>query len=693
MFNNRLSIRYKINQELTKLTIVFFVLVFCVRTCLGQDKTAKIEAGQYIPPVSNFFVSPDETVKNLTLSSMTATEANRLIADARNQSPDVVLLLKLDGTLQIEDIPLCLPSRTSLLLGSNAAIIAGKTATAESLIEINDAEYIRITAEKEPARLDGNGVVSTGIRVRNSGKIIFDHIEFTQFTNAGIDYRGRGQDRFSDAGVVTRCQISDCAKGIVVRSSCQFVCLENTFEKCSIVGLELDSAGALISTNNFVENQIGSELTILDGAVTQNHFNKNVIGCRLGTGSEISLIWNNQFTKNKIGLDLDGKSNILFDNKLDNSRNIIPGGIENQLIANENRAALEVTNRDPLYFNPPTLSNPHKDEVIFNGKKRFDINFFDGGKLSDVQDALDNARKDHPDAVIVAQMKGLFTADGPGPSGLALPDFTCVILDGEIQSNNDQLREVVNLGGNGCASFSGGIIDCNSKGLDGKRSGYAINAPGDNLALIDAVTIRNSYKDSIMTQHHDRRDRSVVIRNCTIENSGRRGIWGHVSKNVVILHCTVKNSKLDGIDIDAHCMHAKVFENRCFGNDRHGVFLEEAVKGAIVFGNTLAENSRGIHVWNEEVTGNTGPNVIACNLLEKNKRGFSVGGRADDRTAQNNFFFNNVCRLNDQGLAVMKYADQNYFCDNMLSKNGEGFLDWTGNSGSIWWLGRPCKKY
>jgi hypothetical protein len=80
------------------------------------------------------------------------------------------------------------------------------------------------------------------------------------------------------------------------------------------------------------------------------------------------------------------------------------------------------------------------------------------------------------------------------------------------------------------------------------------------------------------------------------------------------------------------------------------------------------------------------------NLLEKNERGFSVGGRADDRTAHTNFFFNNISRLNEQGLAVIKHADENYFCENWLYDNDEDFLDWTGKAGSVWWLGRSDKE-
>ena len=692
MFGKRFNLQHRVPQGLKNTTMAFLLVACCLGTCLGLDKMVEIEAGKYHPAGGRFFASQDEKLQPLELTSLTVSEANQRIADARKKSPESVLALSLDGPLRIEDAALRLPGLTALHLGPNATIVAGKTATAESLVEITDSESIRISATNNTALLDGNNVVSTGIRVRKSGKILLDHIEIRRMTNTGIDYQGRGHERYSDAGAVTRCRISDCAKGIVVRSACQFICLESTIERCSVVGLDVSSAGAVVAGNVFTKNQIGSVLALLDGAAVQNTYQGNAIGCRLGENSEISLFWQNHLTDNEIGLDLGGTSNVLLDNTLNNSRNIVAGGTGNQLVSHSTLLAHEAAGGDTLYFHPPTLSNPHQDELIFKGKNRFDMHFIKGGKLSDVQAALDQARKAHPEDVIVAHLKGVFIADGAGPSGLSLPDFTCVILDGEIQSYNEQLREVILLGGNGCASFSGGVIDCNGKGLDGKRSGYAINVPGDNLALVDAVTLRNSFKESIMTQHHTRLDRSLVIRNCTIENSGRRGIWGHVSQNVVIVNCDVRDSKSDGIDIDAHCMHAKVLGNQCSGNQRHGVFVEEAVKGALVFGNHLHDNYRGIHVWNEEVIGNTGPNLFACNLLEKNERGFSVGGRADDRTAHTNFFFNNISRLNEQGLAVIKHADENYFCENWLYDNDEDFLDWTGKAGSVWWLGRSDKE-
>ena len=43
---------------------------------------------------------------------------------------------------------------------------------------------------------------------------------------------------------------------------------------------------------------------------------------------------------------------------------------------------------------------------------------------------------------------------------------------------------------------------------------------------------------------------------------------------------------------------------------------------------------------------NTGLNVVSANECNGNRRGTSVGGRASDMTANQNLFFNNVCRGN-----------------------------------------------
>jgi nitrous oxidase accessory protein NosD len=101
------------------------------------------------------------------------------------------------------------------------------------------------------------------------------------------------------------------------------------------------------------------------------------------------------------------------------------------------------------------------------------------------------------------------------------------------------------------------------------------------------------------------------------------------------------------------------------------VFIEEAVLNNIVFGNHLDGNGTGIHVWNEEVKGNTGPNLISANHCSSNRRGIGLGARADDKTAHGNFFFNNVCTENreDGMMSGNSKSTENYFSQSVTHGN------------------------
>ena len=80
-----------------------------------------------------------------------------------------------------------------------------------------------------------------------------------------------------------------------------------------------------------------------------------------------------------------------------------------------------------------------------------------------------------------------------------------------------------------------------------------------------------------------------------------------------------------------------------------------------------------MHVWNEEVKGNTGPNLIAANHCSGNRRGIGLGGRADDKTSHGNLFFNNVCTENreDGILTGNSKAKENYFTQSVAYGNGK----------------------
>ena len=136
---------------------------------------------------------------------------------------------------------------------------------------------------------------------------------------------------------------------------------------------------------------------------------------------------------------------------------------------------------------------------------------------------------------------------------------------------------------------------------------------------------------------------------------------------------------MDGIDFDAHGHNNMALFNICTGNGRHGLFLEEAVHNNLAFGNIFSGNrGSGVHIWNQEVTGNTGSNTIVGNICVGNRKGVSVGGRADDRTASSNLIFNNVCEDNimDGIASGQSHSTNNFFSQCVVRlNNGEQIQD------------------
>ena len=67
------------------------------------------------------------------------------------------------------------------------------------------------------------------------------------------------------------------------------------------------------------------------------------------------------------------------------------------------------------------------------------------------------------------------------------------------------------------------------------------------------------------------------------------------------------------------------------------------------------------------------PNVIAVNHCDANGRGITVGGRSDDKTANENLIFNNVCRQNftDGFRTGNAKARNNYFSQCVAGENNE----------------------
>ena len=90
-------------------------------------------------------------------------------------------------------------------------------------------------------------------------------------------------------------------------------------------------------------------------------------------------------------------------------------------------------------------------------------------------------------------------------------------------------------------------------------------------------------------------------------------------------------------------------------------------------------------MWTENVQGKTQKNVVACNVIrggvqmEANRSGLSLGGRAADRTTENNYFFNNrLENLNGRSaILIKKYARGNYISQSILRGNDVSVRNWT----------------
>ena len=65
--------------------------------------------------------------------------------------------------------------------------------------------------------------------------------------------------------------------------------------------------------------------------------------------------------------------------------------------------------------------------------------------------------------------------------------------------------------------------------------------------------------------------------------------------------------------------------------------------------------------------------------MEANRSGLSLGGRAADRTTENNYFFNNrLENLNGRSAILMKkYARDNYVSQSIIGGNDVDIRNWT----------------
>ncbi len=641
----------------------------------------------FTTPEAPFLVDPHENIIVVHLPAGPVEGAQGTIDLARKDHPDALLALEAQGTLQIGATPLRLGSRMMLRLSPTAGVNAASDCSATALVEMANADTVSVTSSgPSVARLDGMGKSLIGIRVVGGKRVHIDQVSVVACRVAGIDYQGADPTAVNETGSVTRCYFRENGDGLRVGNSAGFMCLDNEFQSQSGTALSITSLTSVVAGNQFGENHAAIRSGSSRGVIARNRIN-DADAISLTESSECDLITENHGNSSGLKLTLAGSRHQLVRNALTGNATLAEGSRDVLLLGNEGLKCDAVA-PGLKWFNPPTWDHAHQEARIVDGMGRFDLEVLGGISkepkaakpvavdLKVVQKEVDRARSEHPSDVIVLKLKGKFVSRNP--VGLKLPPNTCMILDGQIVASlgaeldplwvrEAPLTQLIQLPGRGFCSISGGKLDC------GHQAFYPINANSGSTALIEGVNLTGGARDGLYTKGRDG-GAAVFVYRCNVFGNNGRGIWPHVASRVHSIANVCSGNKMDGIDLDAGSKDCTALFNVCSGNGRHGVFVEEAVSEQIVFANILNGNGQaGVHVWNEEVVGNTGHNVIAANTCESNRRGVSAGGRSADKTANANFFFNNVCRHNrlDGMLAGNGHGTGNYFAQCVVGQNSE----------------------
>jgi hypothetical protein len=617
-----------------------------------------------------------------------AETAQAAIDAARAANPEALLEIETQDPVEVGADPLRLGSKMRLLISRNGGIVASPESTASALIAIENSEDVFITSLEEGSGVvDGAGKSVTGISVTGGARINIDHIIIQGCGVVAIDYKGRDAAAFNEAVSVTRCLITGNADGLRVDQTAAFQCLDNNFSKNTATALTITSINSIVAGNQFEGNKAAIRSGSDRGVIARNKI-ADKAALELTAASKGNLVTENIGRAPNHQLVLAGSTQQLFRNDIAGSATLDAAAKDIFLIGNAN---LETDMSAPglKFFNPTTYGHPHKDAVIVAGMGRYDLPVIKGGELKRkadqevsppvdidiVQSALDQARAEHPNDVIVAELEGEFVSRTG--RGLVLPPNTCFILKGRILAElgipleppwerEAEQTQLVLLPATGFCSVSGGKLDA------ARQAFFPINAKTGSVAVIEGVSLASGAREGLNTKA--RTKDPLFIYRCNVYANGGRGIWAHVCSRVhsIANNCVANN--MDGIDLDAGSIDGTALFNTCTGNRRHGVFIEEGIKHNIAFANTLNANRQaGVHVWNEAVKKNTGQNVVSANECNGNRRGVSVGGRASDITANVNFFFNNVCRENwlDGILTGNSHGKGNYFSQIVVGQNND----------------------
>jgi hypothetical protein len=692
--NRNMSLSYSLSTS-------FLVLSLSLQTLLPAHSAELF----FTSPEAPFIIGPKEEIHRVSLPAGTVDAAQGLIDAARKEKPQAVLILEPAGNLEVNSAPLRLGSKMCLQLSPSVGLKAGANCSAPSLISVEKAEFVSVSSSGAgAATLDGGGKSVTAIQIGAGSRINLDQLNILRCGKIGIDYRGTTNvTSLNEAASVTRCHFEKNGTALQVDQSGGFQCLDNVFKNQTETALSINSLNSMVAGNTFAGNKTDIRTSSDRGIITRNRFGKSELTLDLTPTSKGNLVSENRGTAKDLTLSIAGEGHQLFHNILSGSAKLASGTKEAFLISNEN---LQIDPATPglKFFNPPTLNRPHTNSVIVAGMGRFDLPLIAGGKkepkpadkdkppkivpvdISLVEAEIAKAQTEHPNDVLVIRLDGEYICKNP--KGLELPPNSCLLMaaDARILSDlsiplepawarADPLTQVVLLPKTGFCSISGGKLDAN------RQAHFPINANTGSIALIESTSLIAGARDGINTKNRKGSD-PIFLYLCNVYGNNGRGIWSHCANRVHAIANVCTGNYMDGIDLDAHAINCTALFNTCTANRRHGVFIEEAIENNIVFGNELHGNGTGIHVWNEEVKGNTGPNLISANRCSGNRRGIGLGGRADDKTSHGNLFFNNVCTENreDGILTGNSKAKENYFSQSVAFGNGKENIGVSGSA-------------
>ena len=279
-------------------------------------------------PESPFITSPDEDRHTVSLTSGSVGQVQAALDAARSAQPDAVLVLRLAGTFTVDGQPLRVGSKTCVVFGGGARLVA--TAKTEALLSITGAELVSISSTgPRRAVLDGAKRSTAGVVARSSGKVTIDNVIVTNCVGIGIDYSGRGEGVLCDAGSITRCRVSNCPKGAVVREAAQFVCVDSAFLRCEAVGLDIGSTSATVVGNLCAGSAVGLHCRLSGSAVARNLLIGNGAGLALDAASKLNFVSYNRLADNGVGMAINGEKNSVYCNELANKEELTLGGSGN----------------------------------------------------------------------------------------------------------------------------------------------------------------------------------------------------------------------------------------------------------------------------------------------------------------------------------------------------------------------------